>query len=127
RAKVFTHLDGTGVVTTDLYDFKGNSLRSARQFASDYKSAPDWSQNPVLEGETFTSSTTYDALNRAIAVTTPDQSVYRPSFNEANLLEKVEVNLRGASASGQPVWSAFVTGIDYNAKGQRTRIDYNNG
>ena len=27
KTKVFKHFDGAGVVTTDLYDFKGNSLR----------------------------------------------------------------------------------------------------
>ena len=96
RGKVFRHFDGAGVVTTDLYDFKGNSLRGSRQFASDYKNAPDWSQSPALDSETFTSATAYDALNRAIAVTAPDGSVYRPTFNEAGLLEKVDVNLRGA-------------------------------
>jgi RHS repeat-associated protein len=122
KARIFKHFDGAGVVTTDLYDFKGNSLRSTRQFASDYKNAPDWSQNPALESETFTETTAYDALNRAIAITTPDNSVYRPIFNEANLLEKVDVNLRGASAG-----TAFVTNIDYNAKGQRTLIEYGNG
>jgi RHS repeat-associated protein len=127
RTKVFKHFDGAGVVNTDLYDFKGNSLHGKRQFVSDYKTAPDWSQSPALESETFTSASAYDALNRAIAVTTPDQSVYRPVYNEANLLEKVDVNLWGASAGGQPVWTAFVTNIDYNAKGQRTLIDYGNG
>ena len=91
-----------GIVTTDLYDFKGNSLRSARQFAADYKNPPDWSQSPALETETFSSASAYDALNRAIAVTAPDNSVYRPTFNEANLLEKVDVNLRGASRAASP-------------------------
>ena len=127
RGKVFQHFDGAGVVSTDLYDFKGNSLRGSRQFASDYKNAPDWSQNPALETETFASATAYDALNRAIAVTAPDGSIYRPTFNEANLLEEVDVNLRGALASGQPVWTPFVANIDYNAKGQRTLIQYGNG
>jgi RHS repeat-associated protein len=122
RTKVFRHYDGAGVVTTDFYDFKGNSLRGTRQFASDYKNAPDWSQNPALESDVFASATTFDALNRAIAVTTPDKSVYRPTFNEANLLEKVDVNLRGSPAS-----TPFVTNIDYNAKGQRTLIQYGNG
>ena len=126
-ARSFRHFDGAGVVVTDLYDFKGNSLRSSRQFASDYKNPPDWSQNPALETETFSSATAYDALNRAIAVTAPDGSVYRPTFNEANLLEKVDVNLRGALANGQPVWTPFVTNIDYDAKGQRTLIQYGNG
>ena len=65
---------------------------------------------------------TYDALNRPISATSPDGSVYRPWFNEANLLEKKEVHLRGATTS-----TPFVTNIDYDAKGQRTRIDYGNG
>ena len=122
RAKVFRSFDGAGVVATDLYDFKGNSLRSIRQFASDYKNRPDWSQNPALDSETFASATAYDALNRPIAVTTPDNSVYRPTFNEANLLESVDIHLRGASTS-----TPFVSNIDYNAKGQRTLIQYGNG
>jgi RHS repeat-associated protein len=122
RTKVFKHFDGAGVISTDLYDFKGNSLRGTRQFASDYKNAPDWSQSPALESETFTSSAVYDGLNRAIAVTTPDQSVYRPAFNQANLLEKVDIKLRGAHTA-----TPFVANIDYNAKGQRTHIDYANG
>jgi RHS repeat-associated protein len=127
RTRVFRHFDGAGVVTTGLYDFKGNSLRSTRQFASDYKNAPDWSQNPALETETFSSATAYDALNRTIATTAPDKSIYRPAFNEANLLETVDVNLRGAQQSGQTVWAPFVTNIDYNAKGQHTLIQYANG
>src|SRR5262249_18792397 len=34
KARVFKHFDDAGVVTTDLYDFKGNVLRGTRQFAS---------------------------------------------------------------------------------------------
>jgi RHS repeat-associated protein len=122
RSRVYKHYDCVGVVVTDLYDFKGNSVRNTRQFARDYKNAPDWSQHPALEGDTFTNVTAYDALNRARLVTTPDKSVYRPTFNEANLFEKVDVNLRGASHS-----TSFVANIDYNARGQRTLIQYGNG
>src|SRR5205823_1964731 len=56
------------------------------------------------------------------SVTAPDRSIYRPTFNEANLLDKVDVNLRGATAI-----THFVTNIDYNAKGQRELIAYGNG
>jgi RHS repeat-associated protein len=122
KAKIFKRFDGAGIIVTDLYDFKGNLLRSTRQYASDYKNAPDWSQSPALESETFIVASTYDALNRPITVTTPDNSVYRPTFNEAQLLEKVDVDLRGALTS-----TAFVTNIDYDAKGQRTLIEYGNG
>jgi RHS repeat-associated protein len=54
-------------------------------------------------------------------VTTPDGSVFQPVYNEANLLEAVRVNVRGAVAP-----TPFVTNIDYNAKGQRILIEYGN-
>jgi RHS repeat-associated protein len=122
RGKVVEVFDQAGIVTSDDYDFKGNLLSSRRELAKDYKTTLDWSGNAPLEPETFASSTAFDALNRPITVTTPDRSVYRPTFNEANLLEKVDVNLRGA-----PVATPFVTDIDYDAKGQRILVEYSNG
>jgi RHS repeat-associated protein len=121
RGKPFRHFDSTGVVSTDLYDFKGNLLSSSRQFSAHYQELPDWSGHPALEPEVFTGSTAYDALNRAVSVTAPDKSVYRPTFNEANLQETVEVYLRGAATA-----TGLVTNIDYNSKGQRVLIEYGN-
>jgi RHS repeat-associated protein len=122
RGRVVRHCDQAGVVTSEAYDFKGNLLASRRQVARDYQNTLDWLANPALDPQVFTSRTTYDALNRPTSATAPDGSVYRPRFNEANLLEQVEVHLRGAATS-QP----FVTDIDYDAKGQPRRIDYGNG
>ena len=122
RTRVYQVFDGAGVVTTVAYDFKGNLLQSRRELLPDYKSAVDWQQNPTPSEGTFTSSTSYDALNRPATVTAPDGSVYRPTFNEANLLDKVDVNLRGAATA-----TAFVTNINYNAKGQRELMAYGNG
>lgn len=131
RTRVFKRSDSAGVVTNmakdpatgqdEAYDFKGNLLRSVRQFAIDYKALPDWNTTPALETETFTSSTQYDALNRPITETTPDGSIVRPTYNEANFIESVSVNLRGAAAA-----TAFVTNIDYDAKGQRVLVEYGN-
>jgi RHS repeat-associated protein len=126
RGKAFRHFDGAGVVDTALNDFKGNPLRTARRFTREYKQALDWSQSQPLESQTFSSATKYDALNRAIAVTAPDRSVYRPKFNDANLLEAVDVNLRGDERNGRPVWTPFITYINYDAKGQRTTCRYAN-
>src|SRR6266851_1942732 len=122
RGKVYQQYDGAGVVTNEQYDFKGNLLSSNRQLASRYSSQPDWSSHVDLDGEHFTSSTTYDALNRPMSVITPDTSETRHIYNEANLLERVDVRLRGADN-----WTAFVTNIDYDAKGQREQIEYGNG
>jgi RHS repeat-associated protein len=122
RGKVIQLFDQAGVVTTEDYDFKGNLLASRRQLAREYKTTIDWSTDPELEPETFTRNATYDALNRPFTATSPDGSVYRATFNEANLLQKVDVNLRGAQTA-----TTFVTNIDYDAKGQRKRIEYANG
>ena len=58
-----------------------------------------WTGRPPCrwKRQTYTSRTRYDALNRPTELTAPDNSVIRPSYNEANLLERVEANLRGAA------------------------------
>ena len=81
----------------------------------------------LLELETFTTVSAYDALNRATSIKTPHNasipaSEILPAYNEASLLESVNVKLRGSSTA-----TNFVQNIDYDAKGQRERIQYGNG
>ncbi|GIX46751.1 MAG: hypothetical protein KatS3mg131_0962 [Candidatus Tectimicrobiota bacterium] len=122
RGKVYRQFDQAIFVTNVTYDFKGNLLESSRQLTRDYKTPPDWNGAPVLEAETFNGRTVFDALNRPIELRPPDGSIVRPAYNEANLLERIEANLRGAAAA-----TVFVADIDYNARGQRERIAYGNG
>jgi RHS repeat-associated protein len=123
RGKTFQVCDQAGLVMTDEYDFKGNLLRGQRQLAVEYKATLDWSPGtPPLEPAVYSTRTRYDARNRPIELTAPDSSVIRSGYNEANLLERLDVNLRGAAAS-----TPFVTNIDYDAKGQRALIAYGNG
>jgi RHS repeat-associated protein len=122
RGRVYQVFDGAGVAVNEAYDFKGNLLRGGRRLARDYRGRLDWSGAPVLEAETFESRTAYDALSRPTSLVTPDGSEIRPAYNEAGLLERVEARLRGAEP---PV--PFVTGVDYDAKGQRLAIRYGNG
>jgi len=127
RGAIYRHFDTGSAVTTDRYDFKGNLLHSSRQFTKDYRNIPDWSREPALEPRAFGSARTYDALNRTVTLTSPDRSVYRPTYNEAGLLEKIDVALRGAHPDDRHAGNPFVTNFDYNAKGQRIRVDYANG
>ena len=155
RTRVYRHFDSAGVATNarldaagqplEAYDFKGNLLSSTRQLVSDYQAIPDWSQNPTLDAETFEGATRYDALNRPIQSVAPHSSLTRPGhpnkfnviqpvFNEANLLDRVDVWLERAAepaVSLDPVDEApspvGVANIDYDAKGQRLQIDYKNG
>ena len=141
RGKPYKHYDSAGVVTSEVHDFKGSLLRSTRLLLKDYKATPDWSSNPqpVLESEIFASSTCYDALNRPVQMVAPHGNragtkfnVIRPGYNEANLLKRVDAWLSQTvepSALLDPPSANLraVTNIDYDAKGQRIRIDYGNG
>jgi RHS repeat-associated protein len=136
KGKPFQHYDGAGVVSNWEFDFKGNLLRGSRQLAQDYKQLVDWmvlaelTEIPqlvqaaiaLLEPKTFDSSTSFDGMNRPTMMTMPDRSIIYPIHNEANLLEKVEVQLRGAVAR-----TVFVKDINYDAKGQRQSIEYGSG
>src|SRR5262249_44575944 len=122
-----------GVVTNVSHDFKGNLVETNRKLHNTYTSTPSWSSIASftdyatiestaagdLSSETFTTTHTYDALNRIKSTTTPDNSVYLPTYNEASLLNAVDVKIRGALTA-----TPFVRNIDYNARGQRTLISY---
>ncbi|NYT10461.1 MAG: hypothetical protein GKC09_11120, partial [Methanosarcinales archaeon] len=142
RGKVFQVFDQAGVATNDEYDFKGNLLRSRRQLAMEYKTTLNWpltATPDLLEEETFTSSTTFDALNRSIQVIAPHSSragtklnIIQPGYNGANLLERVEVWLGQTEEPLGLLDPATATqhavkNIDYNAKGQRLFIEYGSG
>jgi YD repeat-containing protein len=124
RGRIFQAFDGAGVVTHNSYDFRGNLLSGTRQMVHDYKNDVDWqaASAPILEPETFTSATTYDALNRPVTLTAPDASIYRATYNEAGLLTRIDVNVRGAATA-----TAFVTAINYDARWRREQIAYGNG
>jgi len=139
QGRIYQHFDSAGVATNGAFDFKGNLLSSTRQLVQDYKTIPNWAGNPGLEMEVFSSSSRYDALNRPIQLVAPHSNqpqtklnVIRPGYNEANLLERMDVWLGEATeptALLDPPSANFhaVTNIDHDAKGQRTLIEYGNG
>ena len=135
--QVYQQFDSAGVVTTAEVDFKGNLLRGQRQLTQEYRQQIDWSVIAELTDieqiatdasgllellSVYEVISTYDALNRPTSVTSPDGSEAQPTYNEANLLEAMAVRLRG---EGDLI--PFVTNIDYNEKGQRTLVEYDNG
>lgn len=123
RTRVATVQDGVGVATNVAYDFKGNLLEAERQLAADYRDyAIDWVKEISLTRRRYTSRTSFDALNRPVVMTAPDGSVTVPAYDEASLLDRIEVRLRGAAEA-----TVFVAHLDYNARGQRILIRYGNG
>jgi RHS repeat-associated protein len=122
RAELFQTQDGAGTASNNMFDFKGNLLNSSRQLLSNYHGDVDWANSPELEARIFNAGASYDALNRSVTITSPDDSVFRLEYDEASLPDKVNVNLRGAEAV-----TPFVNHITYNAKTQRESIVFGNG
>lgn len=125
RGRIFKTFDQSGMSMNDGFDFKGNPSGGTKQFASDYKNFLDWGNPVQLDEDVFTSSTQYDAVNRPLHIILPhivgeQASEVFPGYNEAGLLNTVNISIRGAASL------PFVTNIDYDAKGQRESIVYQN-
>ncbi|HVZ38022.1 MAG TPA: SpvB/TcaC N-terminal domain-containing protein [Candidatus Kapabacteria bacterium] len=123
----------------------------------DVDRAPDWSaiatitDSPTLDitaldaaaapmldaNDAFIASSRFDALNRSVQMVTPhlaggNPNVIQPRYNEANLLEAIDVWVRQGSAPGGLLAPATadinaVTDVNYNARGQRIDITLGNG
>ena len=157
KGKLFRRYDSAGVASQDRYDFKNNLLETARQLARDYAAAPDWAaieaaasaavldvaaldaaaQPKLVTSDLFQSSTRFDALNRPVQSVLPHAaggrpSVVQPHYNAGNLLDSLVMWPRQAAAPAKlldPVTAdlTVVANADYNAHGERVRLDLGNG
>ena len=148
RGRPWMRFDAAGMLEHSAHDFTGNLLVTTRRTARDYRSVPDWGPvaatlpatgasidpgvleavlEPVVDAAAFTRSSTFDALGRVVTMALPDLSVIRPGYNEANLLERVDVNLQGDHDEDGPIWTPFVEDVDYDAHGRRVLVTYGAG
>lgn len=146
--KAFRHFDEAGLLTFDRYDFKGNLVEKTRRTISDADlldvfspPPPGWKvdafrvnwDNPVgtiLETQTYTTTISYDALNRVKQLVYPkdvenQRRTLTPHYNRSGALESV--TLESIAAGGSSAKTTYVERIAYNAKGQRVFIAYGNG
>jgi len=72
----------------------------------------------VLDGVTYTSSHRYDAFGRPTRVVFPDSDTVDYTFNPAGGIATVRDGISGA---------VYISAIDYNARGQRKRVQFSNG
>lgn len=136
RTRVYLHFDGAGVAMNAAYDFEGHVIHTTRQLAVTYQLTPSWSMlaaladpasflpaaGSALESDTFDTFTSYDAMNRVVSRTTPDQSTLVFAYGTSSFLSALTAYLRG-SATASPI----ATAVAYNANGQRTLITYGQG
>ena len=156
--RTFRHYDMSGFTENSRYDYAGNLIFRVRQLAADYHQAVDWTPLaslttaaqldaaataaglvPLGDGgrDRFTSSTVFDALNRAVQAVTPHSpamkpDVIQPGYDEAGLPSQVDAWVQQAAAPAALLDPGTadrraVTSVAYNARGQRVSISYGNG
>ncbi|NEQ66043.1 MAG: hypothetical protein F6K21_11180, partial [Symploca sp. SIO2D2] len=123
RGQVYQHYDQAGLLQVDGYNILGLPLTTKRQLRQEYKEEANWDNiDPsALQPTTYQTQSEYDALGRVTAQTDADNNVYTPTYHESGRLNQIQVQHQG-----EPV-STYVESIDYNPKGQRTKIVYGNG
>jgi RHS repeat-associated protein len=145
--KLYKHYDEAGMLTFEIYDFKGNILEKLRQVISDATilavftpPPPNWQvsafrvdwqppagttlddlANRLLDATQYWVSLTYDALNRVQSMLYPqDVSATRKALLP-------HYNRAGALESVKLDGAVYVEHIAYNAKGQRMLTALGNG
>ncbi|WP_437962143.1 SpvB/TcaC N-terminal domain-containing protein [Sorangium sp. So ce119] len=154
RTRVFRSYDGAGMLSNDRFDLDGNLVESTRRLARAID-RPDWSAlaalpapdaialaaEASLEAEELKAKVLYDACARALLRALPDGTVIRTSYNQAGLVESIELWSRGLDVLAEdlrPVllpggseddgrWTPVITNIDYDARGRRVLVEHGNG
>jgi RHS repeat-associated protein len=149
--RLFRQYDQAGLASNDAFDYKGNLVASTHQLAAEYRNAVDWTvlanltdpatldaaaKPKLADADRFSAASIYDALNRVIQTVTPHSAtmkpnVIRPAYNEANLLDRIDLWQQQATAPTgllEPATATLhaVTGIEYDAHGKRTAITFGN-
>lgn len=124
RGQPVQHYDQAGLKEFLCYDIEQHGIQMRTTLRRNYKDEVDWSSsNPTsaLDTEQFVSLLTYDALNRIITKNQSDGSIHQYSYDQTGNLFSISVQMDSNSSS-----AFYVNSILYNAKGQRTEIDYDN-
>jgi len=128
RGQVIRHYDTGGLLESPAYDFKGQPISTHRRLFKKYKEVANWVDSNLtqdLEAEVFTFTTKTDALGRISEQIAPNNSVIYPTYNKAGTLESEKV-AHAAIGSNPVMTKTYIKDIDYNEKGQRTKIIYGN-
>ena len=133
--RVYLHFDSAGLQAVRSYDYLGRQQQVDRQFAADYRAAPDWTSldglatdalepqaKGLLEPETFTTSYTHDVLGRQVRRTDPDGGAQITAYGVRGLPAQITTQRPGNAlpqdvlasmtfdASGRPINAAFANG-----------------
>ncbi|KAH8654845.1 virulence plasmid 65kDa B protein-domain-containing protein, partial [Ilyonectria robusta] len=129
RGEIWRVLDQSGMMLNKAYDWSRNLTESSRKLARIYTRTFDVATEMDLEEETHNETASFDVLSRPVRTFSPDGTITSRVYNESGLLDIMSVNAKGEQdpQSDPSTWEQEVTAVEYNPKGQITRLAYGNG
>ncbi len=136
--QLYQHYDPGGRITHQSYDFKGNLLKEEKQLITnpnaEWINWTDVNLETALNPEIFRRQSSYDALGRITRQynwhTDPHRvAVYEPHYNERGLLKSENLTVGATKTANGYIGGKTTTpvsGITYDAKGQRQSIHHGN-
>ncbi|MFK0731930.1 MAG: toxin TcdB middle/C-terminal domain-containing protein, partial [Gloeotrichia echinulata HAB0833] len=131
RGQVYQHYDSAGLVKINQYNIGGQHNDSQRRLRQEYKQEANWpieNANALLQPllpenkNCYLTKIRYDAIGRIIEEIDAEGNIHRPIYHLSGRLAQMQVI---HARDKQP--TIYVENIDYNPKGQRTKIVYGNG
>lgn len=125
RGQVYRQCDGAGRSTLTEYDFKGNLIQKTQEVLNpeNLEDEVNWQADNqrFLNDIPGNSAFVYDALNRTLSSTAPDNSKTIREYDEGGLQKSILLKHYTLNES-----TPIVKNITYNARGQREKIEYGN-
>ena len=122
RNRIVESSDQSEVTWTPIYDYKGNLVKSTRKLAKSVQGILDWKGNVDLEVQSYEEVMKSNALNKVTMTRLPDGTVTLYTYNDRGMQQTVTTILASDKTKQQAIKE-----IEYDAKGQRTKVLQGNG
>ncbi|MGN6662929.1 MAG: SpvB/TcaC N-terminal domain-containing protein [Solirubrobacterales bacterium] len=125
--QVYRLFDSAGMRQVDGYSLSHEPMVVDQRYLAEPAARPDWTparavpSSPLLTPEAWKSSRTYDPGGRLVAMTDPVGSAYTWTHDQLGFVAEIAMALPG----GRP--APYLSSVEYNAQGQRTRVAFGNG
>ncbi|EHK24115.1 uncharacterized protein TRIVIDRAFT_49, partial [Trichoderma virens Gv29-8] len=129
RLQVFQVSDQAGLHRNAIYDFKGNCLSTDTYLALEYRTTLDWQGKVEIQEKPHTSTSIFDALNRAKITIDAVGRVSKRTFDLTGGLKALHSSTSEAAAAltkADASWLCHVSNAVYAADGQPLQVDYGN-
>ncbi|MBN1959548.1 MAG: VCBS repeat-containing protein [Deltaproteobacteria bacterium] len=124
RGRVVEYYDEAGVLYIERFHLDGQIAASHRSLRNEYKTTVDWSDpaRVAVSGTEHQTKTRFDGLGRVVARTLPDGTTREYDYAALGHVNNIQVT------TADDLWhqKVIASGIEANARGQRTYLRYGN-